>query len=138
MTEKAPKPVRIFVADDNERIRAGICAILKSRPGWEICGEAADGRDAIEKAAELHPDVILIDISMPQMNGLEAAKNIHERVPAAEILIVTEHDSSFMAHMGPQPGVRGFVLKSRLVRDLINAVECASRHQPVSPPTVAS
>jgi DNA-binding NarL/FixJ family response regulator len=119
------KDVRILVADDNEMIRNGVCSILKSRAGWVVCGEATNGKDAIEKAIELEPDVILVDISMPQLNGLEAAARIHEHLPDAKILVVTEHDYRLVAHLPRQPGVRGYVSKSRISLDLIPAVEAA-------------
>jgi len=130
-------PLRILVADDNELIRSNLCSVLRSRVGWVVCGEASDGRDALEKAIELKPDVILVDISMPHLNGFEVAASIHERVPDAEILIVTEHDSGTLAHLPCQPGVRGYVMKSRIVRDLTRAVEAASQHEPVSSSTAA-
>ncbi|MGH9738788.1 MAG: response regulator [Candidatus Acidiferrales bacterium] len=94
--------------------------------------EASDGRDAVEKAIELRPDVVLVDISMPELNGLEVARCIHERLPQSEILIVTEHDLRFLAHVPPQPGVRGYVVKSRFGRDLVSAVDAASKHRPLS------
>jgi DNA-binding NarL/FixJ family response regulator len=122
------KDIRILVADDNEQMRAGLCALLQSRPGWVVCGEAIDGKDAVEKATALRPDVILIDMSMPHLNGLESARCIHEQMPQAEILIVTEHDSRTLAHMPLSAGVRGYLRKSRLDSDLITAVEAASKH----------
>ena len=128
-----PNPLRILVADDNEMIRKGLCFVLKSRSGWDICGVALDGTDEVRKAAELKPDVILLDISMPGLNGFEAAGCIHEQLPDAEILIVTEHDSRTLDLLPNEPGVRGYVVKSRIERDLIPAVEAASKHQPVSP-----
>lgn len=119
--------IRILVADDNEMMRNGLCSLLQSHPGWIICGEAVDGRDAVEKAINLRPAVILVDVSMPHLNGFETARCIHEKVPEAEILIVTEHDSRTLAHLPPQEGVRGYVAKSRLDRDLLAAVEAASK-----------
>ena len=124
--------VRILVADDSELIRSGLCSVLQSRAGWIVCGEATDGKEAFEKAIQLNPDVILIDVSMPRLNGFEAAKRIHEQVPDSEILIVTEHDSRTLAALPSQPGVRGYVVKSRITLDLIHAVEAASKHEPVS------
>lgn len=121
--------IRILVADDNELMRGGLCALLRSRPGWIVCGEAEDGQDAVEKAISLQPDVVLADISMPQLNGFEAARCIHEQVPHVEILIVTEHDSRMLAHMPVPTGVRGYLMKSQLDRDLIPAVEAASEHR---------
>jgi DNA-binding NarL/FixJ family response regulator len=126
--------VRILVADDNELIRSSLCSVLQSRAGWIVCGEATDGNEALEKATQLKPDVILIDVSMPHLNGFEAANCIHEQVPDSEILIVTEHDSRTLAALPPQPGVRGSVIKSRISFDLIHAVEAASKHQPVTIP----
>lgn len=132
-----PNALRILVADDNEMIRRGLCFVLKSRSEWDICGIALDGTDAVQKAVELKPDVILLDISMPGLNGFEAAGCIHEQVPDAEILIVTEHDSRTLELLPQEPGVRGYVVKSRIERDLIPAVEAASKHQPVSRFTAA-
>ena len=129
--------IRILVADDNELMRSGLCSLLESRRGWSVCGEATDGKDAVEKAIDLQPDVILVDVSMPHLNGFETARCIHEQVPQAEILIVTEHDSRSLAHLPLQAGVRGYVMKSRLDRDLLSAVEAASKHQPLSLSAVA-
>lgn len=132
-----PSSLRILVADDNENIRNGICSVLEARLGWIVCGRAVDGMDAVQKAVDLKPDVILVDVSMPGMNGFEAAGCIHEQIPKAEILIVTEQDSRTLDHLPPQPGVRGYVVKSRLECDLIPAVEAASKHQAVSNSAVA-
>ena len=129
--------LRILVADDNEKIRNGLCSVLETRDGWIVCGRAVDGMDAVQKAAELKPDVVLLDVSMPGLNGFEVAGCIHEQIPDAEILIVTEHDSKTLKHLPPQPGIRGYVVKSRLEHDLIPAVEAASKHQVVSNSAVA-
>lgn len=126
--------VRILVADDNELIREGLCSLLRQHPAWLVCGEATNGKDAIEKAVMLKPDVILIDVSMPDLNGFEVASRIHQQLPAPKILIVTEHDSRSFAHIEPQPGVSGYVMKSRVGCELIPAVEAASDDQPLSAP----
>lgn len=123
--------VRILVADDNDMMRSALCSLLQAA-GWTVCGEAADGRDALEKAIELKPDVILVDVSMPHLNGFEAARCIHEQMPSSRILVVTEHDSRTLGKLPSQPGVHGYVMKSRLDLDLISAVEAASNHRPVA------
>jgi DNA-binding NarL/FixJ family response regulator len=121
--------VRILIADDSELMRNGIRSLLRLQSGWVVCGEAVDGKDAVEKAAALKADVVLVDISMPHWNGLEVARRIREQAPDSEIIIVTEMDSRSLAHLSAQPGVRGYVLKSRITRDLIPAIEAASKHQ---------
>ena len=100
--------------------------------GWIVCGRAVDGTDAVRKALYLKPDIILVDVSMPGLNGFEVAGCIHEHIPDAEILIVTEHDFRTLERLPPQPGVRGYIVKSRIDRDLIPAVEAAGKHRPVS------
>lgn len=116
---------RILVADDNDMVRSGMCSLLQSHEGWTVCGEAENGSDAVQKAIELQPDVILLDVSMPQLNGFEAARYIHQRIPGSKILVVTEHDAKTLAKLPPQPGVCGYVMKSRLGFDLISAVAAA-------------
>lgn len=124
-----PSSLRILVADDNEKIRNGLCSVLEAHSGWFVCGRAVDGLDAVQKALDLKPDVVLVDVSMPGLNGFEAAGCIHEQIPDAEILIVTQHDSRTLEHLPPQPGVRGYVVKSRIELDLIPAVEAAGQHK---------
>lgn len=128
-----PNSLRILVADDNETIRNGLSSALESRSGWVVCGQAVDGKDAVEKAIQLKPDVILVDISMPCLNGFEVARSVHERIPECGILVVTEQDPRFLAQLPPQPGVSGYVVKSRITLDLLSAVEALSRHSPSSP-----
>jgi DNA-binding NarL/FixJ family response regulator len=125
-------PVRILVVDDNDLVRRGLCSLLCKRPGWSICGEATGGMDAIEKSAQLKPDVILLDLSMPDMKGFEAAKRIHDRVPGSAIVIVTELDAGILSYVEPRPGVRAYVSKSRLSFDLLPAVEAAIAPRSVS------
>jgi two-component system, NarL family, response regulator NreC len=130
MTKKSS--VRILVADDNDLMRSALCSLLHKQRGLVICGEAKNGTDAISEAVRLAPDVILVDISMPDVNGLEVARRIHQQLPDCEILIVTEHDYRSLAHFERPPGVRGYVMKSRLSFDLVSAVKSASEHRPLS------
>lgn len=116
-------PARILVADDHEVVRQGIHAILLSRPDWEICGEAVDGQEAVRLAQELHPDVIVMDITMPRMSGLEAAQEIARLKLPARVLIFTMHESKSLAPSVRRAGAQGYVVKSRAARDLVEALE---------------
>jgi DNA-binding NarL/FixJ family response regulator len=120
--------LRILIADDHELARSGIRALLESHVGWEVCGEARDGREAVELAGSLNPDLILLDIGMPSLNGLDAARQILAISPATRILIVTMHDSEQVVREVLAAGAKGFLLKSDAGRDLIAAVE-ALQHE---------
>ena len=120
--------MRILVADDHEVVRRGLQALLEAQPGWEVSGEAADGREAVEKARQLKPDVVIMDISMPQLNGLEATRQILKINPSARVLILTMHESDQIVHEVLDAGARGYVLKSDAGRDLVGAVEALLRY----------
>ncbi len=115
--------LRILIADDSEMIRKSVIAILQSHTMWKVCGESADGADAIQKAKSLRPDVILLDISMPGKNGLEAARIIRQELPEAKILIVTLNDAAMTLPSARQAGADGCVGKDRLTTDLLAAIE---------------
>jgi DNA-binding NarL/FixJ family response regulator len=115
--------VKILIADDHEVVRQGIRTILSARPEWEICGEAVNGQEAIRLAGELHPDAIIMDITMPVMSGLEAARQLTKSKTSAPILIFTMHESRSLADSVRETGARGFVFKSRAARDLIHALD---------------
>lgn len=115
--------LRILIADDHELARNGIRALLESHPGWEVCGEAKDGRETVELAAGLRPDIVLLDIGMPNLNGLEAARQILTISPEVAILILTMHDSDNVVREVLRAGARGYLLKSDAGRDLVAAVE---------------
>src|SRR5205809_1779201 len=119
--------LRILVADDHEIVRRGLCAILESHTGWEVCGEAADGCEAVEKTRQLNPDVVILDIGMPSLNGLEATRQILKGNPQARVLILTLHDSDQVVREVLNAGARGFLLKSDAARDLVAAVEALRR-----------
>jgi DNA-binding NarL/FixJ family response regulator len=121
--------VRILIADDSPSVRAGLKLLLQYHEDWIVCGEAEDGEDAVKKATELKPDVILLDISMPAMDGLSAAELIRRDAPETEILIVTHFESLDLARYAAQTGVRAYITKSRIGTDLERAIEAASRHQ---------
>jgi DNA-binding NarL/FixJ family response regulator len=118
---------RIFIADDHEVVRKGLISLLEAQPGWEVCGEAGDGREAVEKAAELKPDITILDIGMPGLNGLEATRQILKVNPDAKILILTLHDSDSVVREVLNAGARGFLLKSDAARDLVAAAEALRR-----------
>jgi DNA-binding NarL/FixJ family response regulator len=121
--------LRILIADDHELARRGIRALLENHPGWEVCAEAKDGRDAVEQAAATKPHLVLLDIGMPNLNGLEAARQILAMNPGVAILILTMHDSDNVVREVLRAGARGFVLKSDAGRDLITAVEALQRQR---------
>ena len=115
--------LRILIADDHEVARRGIRAVLESHSGWEVCAEAKDGRESVELAAATKPDLVLLDIGMPNLNGLEAARQILATAPDVAILILTMHDSDNVVREVLRAGARGYLLKSDAGRDLVAAVE---------------
>lgn len=120
-------PLRILVADDHEVVRRGLCSLLRAQPEWEVCGEAVDGRDAVEKAVQLRPEIVILDIGMPNLNGLEATRQILKANPQIRVLILTLHDSDQVVRDILDAGARAFLLKSDAARDLIAAVEALRR-----------
>jgi DNA-binding NarL/FixJ family response regulator len=121
--------LRILIADDHAVVRAGLRALLESQEGWEVCAEASDGRDAIEKATKLKPDVAVLDIGMPLLNGVEATRRIRVASPTTEILILTMHESDELVQQVVQAGARGYILKDDADRVLLAAVEAAEQHK---------
>lgn len=113
---------RILVVDDHELVRRGICSILATDPKLTVCAEAVDGRDAVQKARAERPDLVVMDISMPNMNGLDATREIKNILPATEVIIVSQHDSAEMVRQAFKAGARGYVMKSSISSDLLSAI----------------
>jgi DNA-binding NarL/FixJ family response regulator len=128
------KTLRILIADDHDLMRRGVKALLQSRAGWEVCGEAHTGREAVAKAEELKPDVVILDISMPDLNGVDAAKRIRKASPDTEVLILSVHYSDQLIRDILEAGVRGYIVKSDSDRDLVIAVETLANHKPFFTP----
>lgn len=123
-------PVRILVADDHHVVRTGLRALLESKTGWQVCAEASNGREAVEKAGHLKPDVAVLDIGMPLLNGVEATRQIRKLSPQTEILILTMHDSDQLVQEVLGAGAHGYILKDDADRNLIAAVDALRRHKP--------
>lgn len=115
--------LRILVADDHEVVRRGICSVLQKHPGWEVCCEVGDGRLAVDKSVELRPDIVILDIGMPTLNGLEATRKILHANPRTRVLILTVYDSEQVARQVFEAGARGYLLKSDAGSELVSAVE---------------
>jgi DNA-binding NarL/FixJ family response regulator len=115
--------LRIFIADDHEVVRHGVRALLEKCDGWSVCGEAIDGREAVDRVLELKPDMVVMDVSMPQLNGLEATRQIVRQAPRMPILMLSVNDSEDLVRQVVAAGARGFVLKSDTGRDLVAAVD---------------
>jgi DNA-binding NarL/FixJ family response regulator len=120
--------LRILVADDHEAVRAGVCSILQSRGDVEICGQAANGREAVQKAGELKPDLVLLVITMPVLDGLSAAKEIHELFPEVVILFLSVHEGKQVANLAKSSGASGYVSKTSGSDILLKAVDIVARH----------
>src|SRR6266513_346295 len=121
--------LRIFVADDHEVVRRGICSLLTSHSGWEICGEASDGREAVEKVAHLKPDIVILDIGMPSLNGIEATRQILHNDPRQKIAILSVMESEQVIHEALKAGARAYISKSDGARDLIVAIEALQQNE---------
>lgn len=122
-------PLRILVADDHDVMRIGIRELLGTRDGWEICAEARDGKDAVTKAEQLKPDIVILDVNMPELNGLEVARRIRKKFPETEVLMISFDYSDYLIREIVAAGARGFVVKGDSERDLISAVEALANHR---------
>ena len=121
--------MRILVADDHELVRRGVRSLLETRPDFEVCGESTDGRDAIEQAQRLSPDLIVMDISMPRLNGLEATREIRRTLPTIDILILSQHNSTEMMRQAFNAGARGYVVKTAISQDLLHGIDKVRKGQ---------
>lgn len=124
--------LRVLIADDHEAVRKGVCSILGSRKDLEVCGEAENGRDAIEKACELKPDVIILDITMPVLSGFEAAREIRKTM-SVPILILSMHESTQLIEEAKRIGVQGYVTKTEVASTLLRALDALLRKQDFFP-----
>jgi DNA-binding NarL/FixJ family response regulator len=122
--------VRILLADDHDVLRHGLRHLIEEHPGWEVCGEATTGRQAIDIAKEKRPDVAVLDISMPELNGLEATRQIKKALPRTEILIFTMHDDEQLVKDVLAAGAKGYLLKTDAGRHIIAAIEALLHHKP--------
>jgi DNA-binding NarL/FixJ family response regulator len=113
------RALRVLVVDDNENVRRSVCQLLQSQADIEVICEAVDGADALSKAREHLPDVVLLDVTMPNMNGLEVAQVLKQEIPSIQIIIVSQHDSRGFKWAALAAGVSGYVVKSNAARDLI-------------------
>jgi len=122
--------VRILLADDHDVVRRGLKALLQECPGWEICGEALSGRNAVDLARELQPDIAIVDLMMPDLNGLETTRQIRKASERTQVLIVTMHHDESLVHEVLDAGARGYLLKTDAEPHIVTAVETLLRRQP--------
>jgi DNA-binding NarL/FixJ family response regulator len=129
---------RILIADDHEVLRRGLRSLIEAeRADWRVCGEAATGREAVDMALELRPDVAVLDLKMPDLSGLEATRQIRRYLPAAEILIYTMHEADQLVRNVLFSGARGYLLKSESAAQLVLAIDALARHRPYFSPTIS-
>lgn len=128
-TPPAP-PLRILIADDHDVMREGTRAVIERQPGWEVCGMAATGREAVAEAIRLQPDIVIMDMSMPDLNGLDAAVQIKRRLPPTEILMFTAHETDDLIREVFEIGVKSFIFKSEAHTYLVDAIQSLSLHKP--------
>lgn len=135
---RSMRNLRILVADDHELVRQGIRRLFRGRPGWKVVAEAADGRDAVEKAVKLKPDVVIMDIGMPLLDGLLATRQIHESDADIQIVVLTMHESDQMIRRVLAAGACTCVSKSDLARYLVKAVKDAAKGKPFMTPRISA
>jgi len=120
---EADRPLRILIVDDHDIVRQGVRVILRSRSEWEVCGEAENGLEALEKVAALQPDIVVLDVSMPYKDGLAVARELVQMNASCKIVILTMHNSTEIASAVRRTGAQGFVVKSHAAKDLVRAIE---------------
>jgi DNA-binding NarL/FixJ family response regulator len=127
---------RILIADDHAIVRQGLRSLLESRPGWEVCAEAADGFEAVKKVEQFKPDLVALDIGMPQLNGLDAARQILRDNPKMKVLFLTVYDTDHSAKTAIQLGAKGLILKSDAARELLVAIEAIQKNSTYFTPRI--
>lgn len=131
-------PLRILVADDHAVVRRGVRALLEGQMDWQVCGEASTGPEAVEQTRLLDPDIVVLDLSMPELNGLDATRRILRESPRTQVLVLTMHHSEELAHQVLQAGARGYVLKSDADRELVAAVDSLQQRRTFLTPNLAA
>src|SRR6516164_11671792 len=134
---RRPLPeLRILIADDHELVRRGVRTLLEAEPGWKVVAEARDGQEAFEKAKKTKPEIVVLDIGMPRLSGLEAARRLKSILPQVKVLMLTVHESERLAWEVLNAGARGYVTKSDTARDLVIAIEALRRDKTFFTPRV--
>jgi len=124
--------LKILIVDDHEALRAGVRTVLESH-GFEVCGEAANGQEALTRAQQLRPDLVILDITMPVLDGFSAAREIHKRLPSVGILLLSMHESASMVNVAKSSGARGYVAKSEGIARLLKAVDAIAHNRTFFP-----
>jgi DNA-binding NarL/FixJ family response regulator len=130
MITNTAQPLRILIADDHDVMRDGTRSLIDRQPGWEVCGLAATGREAVAQAILLQPDIVIMDMSMPDLNGLDAAVQIRRRLPRTEILMFTAHETEALVREVFEAGAKSFIYKSDAHEFLVDAIQSLSQHKP--------
>jgi len=136
-TSSRPSVKRVMLADDHAVVRRGLRTLIEGVPGWEICAEASDGNETVALASETRPDILIMDLSMPGLGGVDATIQIRKILPQIEVLILTMHESDRLAGQALRAGARGYLLKGESEDKLMEALEALSRHQPYFSPSVS-
>jgi len=131
------KSIRILVADDHTIVRQGLARLLNDQPDLQVVGQAVNGREAVDKALELEPDIVIMDIAMPQLNGIEAAKKIRKRLPKAKVLILSMYSHEHYIHELFETGVSGYLLKDSSGRDIVQAIHAAMNDETFLSPSIS-
>ena len=124
------KKVRILIADDHDVVRAGVRLMIERERGLEVCAEAGNGREAVALAEKLRPDVVILDMTMPELNGLEAARQIKRKLPEVEVVMLTAHENEDLVHQVFDVGARSYIVKTEAVQYLVPAIRSAAEHKP--------
>ena len=136
-TSGPPSVKRVMLADDHAVVRRGLRTLIEGVPGWEVCAEAADGNETVALATQTKPDILIMDLSMPGLGGVDATMQIRKILPQIEVLILTMHESDRLAGQALRAGARGYLLKGESEDKLIEALEALARHQPYFSPSVS-